>query len=167
MINFSFFSIKEGYVNLRPSSATFFNLFDTSYLKDSRVKYIIKEVDKGEVEGRSIYIPEIDEVISPYDLSGGAKNLILPVIMEKEYPEQKYFISSSNLGNNCVNTLCELSKNMTIGLSLVTPLRIQDIHYKTYDFYNIDYDKPIKSFNEYAKIFRKFSDENPDELGAV
>lgn len=106
-------------------------------------------------------------MISPYDLSGGAKNLILPVIMEREYPEQKYFISSSNLGNNCVDTLCELSKNMVIGLSLVTPLWIQDRHYRTYDFYNIDYNVPVRSFGDYSRVFCRFSTENPNELGAI
>lgn len=43
MINFSFFSEKEGYVNLRPSSSTFYNLFDSSYLRDDRVKYAIEK----------------------------------------------------------------------------------------------------------------------------
>ena len=87
--------------------------------------------------------------------------------MDKDYPEQKYLISSRNLGNNCIDTLCELSRAIDIGLSWVTALNVTDKHFKRYCFYNLDYKKQINIYDEYLDVFCKFQQDYPNEMGAI
>lgn len=83
-------------------------VFQTEWFLDSEVQQMVKDVDKTEwVAGRYFESPILGP-ISPYELSGGVKGLIL---VSQYVPENRRPVaySSGIWGDNCVEWLCKLS----------------------------------------------------------
>lgn len=94
------------------TSANFRNNYDKKWLLDDFAKEVIRDVDNSEVlDSYAIKSPVLG-IISPEDLSGGVKALILM----KNYPGKIF--NASNCGDNCAKWILELAKerNFTINL---------------------------------------------------
>ena len=91
----------------------YFNLsFETEWITNPLVKQMIKSVDKSEViEGRVIDSPVLGP-ISPRELSGGVKGLIL-MIYE---PDKEYY--GSAFGDNCAPWILEIAKLHDVNITL-------------------------------------------------
>ncbi len=94
------------------TSVNFRNNFDKKWLLDDFAKKVIKDIDRSEVlDSYAIKSPVLG-IISPEDLSGGVKALILM----KNYPGKIF--NASNCGDNCAKWILELAekKDFTINL---------------------------------------------------
>jgi hypothetical protein len=159
MIYFSFGEPEE-YKILFPSSIHFRNLFDNSYLNIPDVRYVLKAVDNNIIKDGAIYSLFFDEFIDSERLSGGCKTVLLPILL-KDYTKEKWMISSYNLGDNCAIPLCSISKHYNVYLSIVTPLYIPEYCFEIHDFYNIDYNEPVKSIEDYRRLSMRYNADNP------
>jgi len=85
--------------------------FENSWLDDPLVREMVLDVDKSEIElGRYIMSPVLGP-ISPRELSGGVKGLI----MMKFQPEHLY--SATAFGDNCTKWILKLAEHQDIKLA--------------------------------------------------
>lgn len=94
------------------TSVFFKNRYKDEWITDSFARKVIHDVDRSEViDANCIESPVLGR-ISPLQLSGGVKALILM----KNYPG--FIFNASNCGDNCAKWILELgrSKNFTINL---------------------------------------------------
>ena len=90
----------------------YFNLnFETEWLKNPLVRQMIKAVDKSEVIGDRVIDSPVFGTMSPMELSGGVKGLIL-MIYE---PEKEYY--GSAFGDNCAPWILEIAKLHDINIA--------------------------------------------------
>ena len=86
------------------TSVNFRNNYDKKWLLDDFARDVIKDIDNSEVlDSYAIKSPVLG-IISPEDLSGGAKALILM----KNYPGKIF--NASNCGNNCAKWILKLAE---------------------------------------------------------
>ena len=86
-------------------SATFDWSFENHWLRDDLAKEAIKDIDKSEViGGRVIDSPAFGCLISPMELSGGVKTVILTIFR----PNNEY--NGSGCGDNCNKWFLEAAK---------------------------------------------------------
>lgn len=98
---------------VRRPSMYFDNTYDPEWLNDDMVKEMILDVDKSEVKGPRLIDSPFLGPISPRDLSGGVKTLIL---MLKDENNKIFYASSC--GDNCAKWILKISelKDLTINL---------------------------------------------------
>ena len=91
--------------------------FDNQYLDewmaDPFIKQMVKDVDKSEVIGPHLIESPVLGPISPKELSGGVKTLIL-----MKFDESGKIFNASACGDNCAPWICRIaqSKDLTINL---------------------------------------------------
>lgn len=98
---------------VRRPSMYFDNTYDPEWLNDKMVKEIILDVDKSEVKGSRLIDSPFLGPISPKELSGGVKTLIL---MLKDDSNKIFYASAC--GDNCAKWILRISeiKDLTINL---------------------------------------------------
>lgn len=94
------------------TSVYFKHSFDDKWMLEQFTKDIVKDIDKSEVAGENSVISPVLGNISPYQLSGGVKALILM----KHFPGKIF--NASNCGDNCAKWILKMAeeKNFTINL---------------------------------------------------
>ncbi len=87
------------------TSVYFNNTFQKTWLDDPYVRKLIKSVDKSEVIGDYLIKSKALGMISPNQLSGGVKTLILA------YFKPDIIFNASTCGDNCARWFLDMSKN--------------------------------------------------------
>lgn len=105
-----YFGQKEN--SIYNTSANFRNNYDKKWLLDDFAKKVIKDIDRSEVLDSYAVKSPVLGIISPEDLSGGVKALILM----KNYPGKIF--NASNCGDNCAKWILELAKDRDFTINL-------------------------------------------------
>ncbi len=91
--------------NLIYDTSVFFkHSYESEWMEEQFAKDVIRDVDRSEVEGNNVINSPVLGSISPLQLSGGVKALILM----KHFPGKVF--NASNCGNNCAKWLLEIGK---------------------------------------------------------
>lgn len=94
------------------TSVYFKNTYKENWITDEFAKKVIKDIDRSEVIGGNLIKSPVLGEISPLQLSGGVKTLILM----KNYPGKTF--NASNCGDNCAKWILELAKEKDFTISL-------------------------------------------------
>ena len=91
----------------------FDNTYEDEWITDELSVKMIKDIDKSEVLGENCIASPILGLISPKDISGGAKTLILI------YNNPDLIINASACGDNCAKWLLKIAENKDIYIRLL------------------------------------------------
>ena len=91
----------------------FANTYEDEWITDELSREMIRDVDRSEVIGAHLIESPVLGPISPKELSGGVKTLILMALDDKEQ-----IFNASACGDNCAKWILKISrmKNLTINL---------------------------------------------------
>lgn len=91
----------------------FDNTYEDEWITDELSREMIRDVDRSEVIGAHLIERPVLGPISPKELSGGVKTLILMALDDKEQ-----IFNASACGDNCAKWILKISrmKNLTINL---------------------------------------------------
>ena len=91
----------------------FDNTYEDELITDELSREMIRDVDRSEVIGAHLIESPVLGPISPKELSGGVKTLILMALDDKEQ-----IFNASACGDNCAKWILKISrmKNLTINL---------------------------------------------------
>ena len=95
------------------NTATYFkNSYRSSWITDPYAVSIIKDVDRSDVVSENVIESPVLGSISPLQLSGGVKTLLLMRF------DRKHFFNASTCGDNCAKWILEIGriKDVTINL---------------------------------------------------
>lgn len=87
------------------TSVYFKNTYIDEWITDSFSAEMIKDVDKSAVVGPHLIESPVLGPITPKELSGGVKTLILI------YKDREHLFNASNCGDNCAKWLLKMSEN--------------------------------------------------------
>ncbi len=87
------------------TSVYFKNTYIDEWITDSFSAEMIKDVDKSVVVGPHLIESPVLGAITPKELSGGVKTLILI------YKDREHLFNASNCGDNCAKWLLKMSEN--------------------------------------------------------
>ena len=87
------------------TSVYFKNTYIDEWITDSFSAEMIKDVDKSVVVGPHLIESPVLGPITPKELSGGVKTLILI------YKDREHLFNASNCGDNCAKWLLKMSEN--------------------------------------------------------
>ncbi len=121
----------------------FDNVFQVTWLDDPYVRKMIKNVDKSEVIGDYLIKSKALGMISPKQLSGGVKTLILT------YFKPEILFNASTCGDNCARWFLDMSKknDRTINLR-----HVMDFGNGTFDVHVLNTDQVVHSMDELVLI---------------
>ncbi len=94
------------------TSMYFRNAYQPSWLKDEFAYRVIQAVDKSKVLDGELIDSSVLGYISPFDLSGGVKTLLLI----RNLPE--LIFNASTCGNNCARWILEMARDTDITINL-------------------------------------------------
>lgn len=94
------------------TSVYFKNTYKDDWITDEFSKKMIKDVDKSDVVSSHLIESPVLGPISPRELSGGVKTLILI------YKDKSQIFNASNCGDNCAKWLIEMSKKEDVVINL-------------------------------------------------
>lgn len=138
-------SYKTDRVLLFPASDVFESVFDTEELTKDICKEIIKSIDNSEVVDANFIISPILGSISPSQLSGGSKAVLLALTEDQ-------MISSLNLGDNCVKPLLKVSELKDVYVQCVSDLYIPNELFFEYQVYSLDKNRLFRDFIDFSHI---------------
>lgn len=104
---------------IEPIGMYFDGNFERSWLDDPLVREMIRDIDKSEVISGSAIDSPVLGPISPRELSGGVKTLIL-MLFE---PENVYYATAC--GDNCGKWMIEIGKRQDVTISLNRIMRFR------------------------------------------
>lgn len=94
------------------TSVYFKNTYMDEWLTDDFSKEMIKDVDKSVVVAPHLIESPVLGPISPQELSGGVKTLILV------YKDKSHLFNASNCGDNCAKWLLKMAQTEDITINL-------------------------------------------------
>jgi hypothetical protein len=94
----------DGIDYLEDAQSYFDNVFEDEWIEDSLVKQMIKDVDRSEVRSARVIESPVLGAITPRELSGGVKVLILML------KDDSFIYNASNCGDNCAKWILEIAK---------------------------------------------------------
>ena len=109
MLNIYFGNMEEA---IYDPSMYFRNQYNENWITDEISKRIIKEIDNSKVIDKKVIESPVLGSITPNDLSGGAKTLILIA------HDKKNIFNATTCGENCAKLLLELAKDRNITINL-------------------------------------------------
>ena len=111
MLNIYFGTIPEAIYN----TAVFFkNTYKDSWITDPLAAEIIKDVDQSKVIGSNVIESPVLGMITPLQLSGGVKTLLL-IANDKS---NKHVFNASTCGDNCAKWLLKLAEKRKVVVNL-------------------------------------------------
>ncbi len=114
MLNIYYGDMPEAIYN---TSVYFANTYKDEWITSELSKAMIKDVDKSEVSASLIKSPVL-EMITPINLSGGVKTLMLIAY------DRKHVFNASNCGDNCAKWILKIADELNAkGQKLVINLR--------------------------------------------
>ena len=109
MLNIYFGDMPEAIYN----TAVFFkNTYQDKWIKDDISVRMIKDVDKSEVIDSNVIKSPVLGAITPLQLSGGVKTLILVA------HDGKHVFNASTCGDNCAKWLLEIARDKKVVVNL-------------------------------------------------
>lgn len=134
------------------TSVYFKNKYKDEWITDEFAKEVIRDVDHSQVIGpNDIYSPVLGN-ISPLQLSGGVKTLILM----KNNPGKIF--NASNCGNNCAKWILKLGKEKDFTINL---FHIMDFGEEPFEIRILNKDKLIvRTKQEYLDAAVKYLQED-------
>jgi hypothetical protein len=109
MLNIFFGDMPEAIYN---TSVYFKNTYKDSWITKDLSKEMIKDIDKSVVLDSARIDSPIFGGMSPVQLSGGVKTLLLIA------NDKKHIFNASNCGDNCAKWLLEIAKNEKVTINL-------------------------------------------------
>lgn len=94
------------------TSVYFKNVYRDEWITDSLCCDMIKDIDQSIVVGAHMIESPVLGPITPKDLSGGVKTLILI------YKDRVHMFNASNCGDNCAKWLLRMAENDDISINL-------------------------------------------------
>ena len=93
--------------------AYFLNQYEDGWITSELSKRMILDVDKSEVISARVIESPVLGAITPRELSGGVKTLILMA-----YDESEFVFNASSCGDNCAKWIIEIAKNKELTITL-------------------------------------------------
>ncbi len=121
------------------TSTYFSNVFQKEWLDDAYVRRMIKSVDKSEVIGDYLIKTKALGMISPNQLSGSVKTLILT------YFKPNLVFNATTCGDSCARWFLNMSKNEDRTINL---RHIVDFGDGTFNIHILNNDKIVNSMSE-------------------
>ena len=125
------------------TSVYFSNVFQVSWLDDPYVRRMIKSVDKSEVIGDYLIKSKALGLISPSQLSGGVKTLILTYFL----PDTIF--NASTCGDNCARWFIDMSRKSDRTINL---RHIMDFGDGSFDIKILNTNQVVHSMAELVMI---------------
>ena len=91
----------------------FINQYEDSWLETDLAKRMVKDVDKSEVVGPHLIQSPVLGPISPRELSGGVKTLLLLA-----FDNSGKIFNATACGDNCAKWILEIAENKDLTISL-------------------------------------------------
>ena len=91
----------------------FDNTYEDEWITDELSREMIRDVDRSEVIGAHLIESPVLGPISPKELSGGVKTLILMALDDKEQ-----IFNASACGDNCAKWILEIAKQKDLTINL-------------------------------------------------
>ena len=110
-------------------------------------KQIIRDVDKAVVEGPHMIESPVLGPISPKELSGGVKTLILI------YKDRSHVFNASNCGDNCAKWLLQIAKDEDVTINL---RHIMDFGADEFAIEIVNVNKVVYNMKEFVDIAGNF-----------
>ena len=102
----------------------FINQYEDSWLETELAKRMIKDVDKSEVVGPHLIQSPVLGPISPRELSGGVKTLLLLA-----FDNSGKIFNATACGDNCAKWILEIAQNKDLTISLHHSVNFGDGEY--------------------------------------
>lgn len=102
----------------------FINQYEDSWLETDLAKRMIKDVDKSVVVGPHLIQSPVLGPISPRELSGGVKTLMLLA-----FDNSGKIFNATACGDNCAKWILEIAKNKDLTISLHHSMNFGDDEY--------------------------------------
>lgn len=102
----------------------FINQYEDEWLTTDLAKRMIKDIDKSEVVGPYLIQSQVLGPISPRELSGGVKTLLLLA-----FDESGKVFNATACGDNCAKWILEIAKNKDLTISLHYSMNFGDGEY--------------------------------------
>ena len=94
------------------TDAYFRNAFQEGWLDDELSRRMVRSVDRAVVESGRLVVSRVLGPISPYELSGGVKTLLLV----RHVPERVF--NASTCGDNCAHWLLAMGRERDVTVNL-------------------------------------------------
>ena len=144
MLNIYFGEMEEAIYN---PAVYFKNTYQDSWITNERSKAMIKDVDKSMVIAPRIIENPVLGAITPRELSGGVKTLILI----DQVPDKVF--NASTCGDNCAHWLLKMGmeKNITVNLR-----HLMDFGEKEFTIHILNTDEIVHNMEELVMIAGMF-----------
>ena len=109
MLNIIFGPYPEAIYN---TSVYFKNTYNPKWIVDPLSVAMIKDVDQSDVQGENLILSPVLGSISPLQLSGGVKTLMLIA------NDKKHIFNASTCGDNCAKWLLKIAENKKVTVNL-------------------------------------------------
>lgn len=109
MLNIIFGNCEEAIYN---TAVYFGNTYKGRWITSPLSVEMIRDVDKSEVQGENLIISPVLGPISPRQLSGGVKTLMLVA------NDSKHIFNASTCGDNCAKWLLKIAENRKVTVNL-------------------------------------------------
>ena len=142
----------------------FDNRYEDEWITDKRSVEIIRDVDKSDVVSAHLIESPVLGPISPRELSGGVKTILLML-----FYETGRIFNASACGDNCAKWIMKIaeSKDLTINLRHIraitcqTPAKIYDLPYSVEEIYGLHSSGKYQNTRKvYQQMYRIYSDKN-------
>lgn len=121
----------------------FLHQYEDDWIVDELSKQMILDVDRSTVLGPRLIDSPVLGAISPRELSGGVKTLIL---MAKD--ETGKIFNASACGDNCARWILEIAKHKELTITLHN---IMKFDMEPYEIHIMNTDKIVRTFREYVE----------------
>ncbi len=109
MLNIYFGDMPEAIYN---TAVYFKNTYKSKWITSDLAKTIVKDVDKSDVIGENLIESPVLGAISPLQLSGGVKTLLLVNF------DKKHVFNASTCGDNCAKWLLKIAEDKKVVVNL-------------------------------------------------
>ena len=140
MLKIFFGNKKEAIYN---TSVYFKNSFLDEWITDPFSVEMIKDVDKSTVVAPHLIESPVLGPISPKELSGGVKTLILI------YKDRSHLFNASNCGDNCSKWLLKMAENEDITINL---RHLMDVGNGTFEIEVLNNGKIVQNMTELVDV---------------
>ena len=124
--------------------AYFDNQYQDEWITDPLSVEMIQNVDRSEVIGSHLIESPVLGPISPRDLSGGVKTLILMA-----FDESGRVFNASACGNNCAKWILKIGEQKDLTINL---LHIMDFGKEDFLFQILNTDEEVHNMREFVDI---------------
>ena len=141
--------VLENYNIVYTSKAIFKAEYKIEWFEDETVLKMIKGIDNVKYIGDGLFKSDIFGKLLPENLSGGVKGLILMLKYKQKDGKKSYIYSSAIFGDNCLKYILEIQSKIDASIIITSDLFDSNLRNASFDFYDEERHKPIKSYSEY------------------